>query len=342
MKKLLLLFFLSLSASAQTFGTFEVFPSTAVKGVTQKIRLRSDDGFACTNEAIWCGISSITVGGVAAPSFSFTELFAETEVTLPDLPAGKVADVVVTDRNGNIRRKNAAVRIVDPNAPYSAEAFDRVLIPVIYEGPGLNESRWATDVWMINGSTYDIPFMRGPVLQLAREQMTKITTFAPNGYVLHPAKDSTDQLAINILVRDLSKQSEALGTELPAVRERDFKTRRVTLLNVPSDPKYRLTLRVYSFDPLPGMNTVQYWAHTMSTSEQATFWTAELKPPRHENEPWSATVDLMTAHPEIANKGALRVTVMPVRTDLAGPRFWAFVTVTNNQTQHVTAITPNP
>lgn len=341
MKRLLLLLVFSLPVLAQTFTAFEVYPSTAVKGVTQKIRLRSEDGFLCINEPVWCGIASITVGGVPA-SFTFTELTAETEVTLPELPAGTVADVVVTDRNGNIRRRNAAIRIVDPNAPYSAEAFDRVLIPVIYEGSGLNESRWTTDVWVMNGATYDIPFLRGPVPQLAREQIRKINTFAPNGFVLYPAKGGTDEVSVNVLVRDLSKQSEAFGTELPAVRERDFETRRVLLLNVPSDPKYRLTLRVYSFDPLPGMNTVQYWLHTLESGEQATFWTAQLNPPRHENEPWSATIDLMTAHPEIVNKGPLSLTVKPVRTDLAGPRFWAFVTVTNNQTQHVTAITPNP
>lgn len=344
MKRLaLLLLLLSLSAGAQTFPPIAVYPSTAVKGVTKTIIIRAERGWGCNDTPIWCGVAGVTIGGKPSPSVEYTNLTAEIEAAIPDLPAGTVADVAVTDTLGNIRRKQAAVRIVDPQEGYSAEAFDRVLIPVIYEGPGLNGSRWTTDVWLMNGNTYDFPFLGGPVPELVREQSARVSVLAPNGYVLYPARNATDDLSINVLVRDLSRQSKSLGTEIPAVRERDLESRRVLLLNVPSDPKFRLTLRVYSLDPLPAFNRMNYWLYDLLTGEQRAFGTVDLVPPADEHTPWSATIgDLAAKHPEILNQGPLRLSISPVRSDVGGARFWAFLTVTNNETQEVTAITPNP
>lgn len=44
---------------------------------------------------------------------------------------------------------------------------------------------------------------------------------------------------------------------------------------------------------------------------------------------------------EIANKGRLRLSISPLRPD-AGARFRAFASVTNNETRHVTVISPDP
>jgi hypothetical protein len=48
--------------------------------------------------------------------------------------------------------------------------------------------------------------------------------------------------------------------------------------------------------------------------------------------------DLTAAFPQLASAQLLRIVLDPVSADL---RFWAFVSVTNNETQHVTVITPN-
>jgi hypothetical protein len=341
MMRLLLMILAAASASAQTFAGFEVSPPVAVKGVTDRIRLRAEDGFDCRNEPVWCGVASITIGGVPAPSFEPTELYAEWEALIPDLPAGTIADVVVIDRNGNMRRRNGALRIVGPGDPFSPDAFDRVLIPLIFEGPGQKGSQWMTDVWLMNAGRYEIPFLGGAPAELVRNQRVKLDTAAPAGHVLYPAKNATDDLAVNILVRDLSRQGEALGTELPAVRERELRNARVLLLNVPSDPRFRLTLRIYALDRLPLTDTMTYWLHEMEGGEQATFGTIALQPPATGQAPWSASIDLMAAHPEIANRGPLRLTLQPLGPHPAA-RYWAFISVTNNETQHVTAITPNP
>lgn len=330
-----LLVLLSFSAQAQ----FEVLPPVAIKGVTQTMILRAPNGWLC-DPPVWCGVSSVTIGGVKSPSVMPTNLTAEIAVAIPaELPAGTVADIAVTDDQGNVRRRQAALRIVDPNAPFSPEHFDRVLIPVIYQGAGQKGSRWTTEVRLMNGNTYDMPFLRGR--QIAPEESIALQVAAPNGYVLHPAKGTTDDLAINILIRDLSRQSEALGTELPAVRERDFENRRVLLQNLPSDPRYRLTLRAYAFDRLPRTDLMNYWIYELETGRPLAFGVVSLQAPGSDDEPWHAALDLLATHPEVANRGPLRLSISPLGPD-PGARFWAFVSVTSNETQHVTIISPNP
>ncbi len=331
----LLLLLVSLSASAQ----FEVKPSVAVKGVTRTVILRADDTWLC-NPPIWCGVSSVTIGGVKSPSVQGTNLTAEIAVAVPDLPADTVADIVVTDDDGNIRRRQAALRIVDPEAEFSPDDFDRVLIPVIYEGPGQKGSQWTTEVRLMNGNTYEMPFLRDA--HIPAEHSIALEEIAPSGYILYPGKGTTDDLSINILVRDLSRQSEALGTEIPAVRERDFEDRRILLQNIPTDPRYRLMLRAYTLDPLPFFNRMGYWLYELESGREVAFGTFALTQPLDENTPWHASVDLMAEHPQIANKGPLRLSLSALAPEPRGERFWAFVTATNNETQHVTVISPNP
>lgn len=330
MKKLLFLLLFATSAFAQPF---EVLPDVAVKGVTTTIRLR--------RAPIFHDAARVTVAGVPA-QFTFTNLSSDIDVTLPELPAGTFADIVVTLHDGQTLRRTAALRIVDPNVAYSPSLFDRILIPVIYNGPGQKGSRWATDLWIMNGGNYSIPFLRGPIPQLVAEQIADVTVNAPNGYVLYPVRDATKHLALNVLARDLSRQATALGTEIPVVRERDFEERRILLLNIPSDPAFRVTLRAYALDEMPLDGRMNYWLYDLETGAQVAFGILRLEPPADEHMPWSGTVgDLLAAHPEIANKGRLRLSISPLRPD-AGTRFWAFVSVTNNETQHVTVISPNP
>ena len=328
MKRLLFLLLFAGGAFAQ----FQVLPDIAVKGVTTTIRLRRTP---ILHDAV-----AVTVAGIPA-QFTYANLTSDIDVTLPDLPAGTVADIIVRLQDGTTLRRNAALRIVDPNVAYSPALFDRVLIPVIYNGPGQKGSRWATDLWIMNGGNYSIPFLRGPVPQLDAEQIADYSVNAPNGYILYPVRDSTKDLAINVLARDLSRQGEALGTEIPVVRERDFEDRRILLMNIPSDPQFRVTLRAYALDELPLDSRMNYWIYDHETGAQVAFGILRLEPPASEHTPYSGTIgDLLAAHPEIVNKGRLRLSISPLRAESG--RFWAFVSVTNNETQHVTVISPNP
>ena len=48
-------------------------------------------------------------------------------------------------------------------------------------------------------------------------------------------------------------------------------------------------------------------------------------------------VDLVAVFPQLAASETIRVEITPISPGL---RFWAFAAITNNETQHVTTITP--
>lgn len=47
--------------------------------------------------------------------------------------------------------------------------------------------------------------------------------------------------------------------------------------------------------------------------------------------------DLLTAHPELSRIAGVKIELTPVTQ---GMRIWGFVTVTNNDTQQVTTVSP--
>ena len=47
--------------------------------------------------------------------------------------------------------------------------------------------------------------------------------------------------------------------------------------------------------------------------------------------------DLLAEHPEVVGKGALRIDISPFEP---ATRAWGYVSITNNDTQHVTVIAP--
>jgi len=58
--------------------------------------------------------------------------------------------------------------------------------------------------------------------------------------------------------------------------------------------------------------------------------------------PASSQIDLISLFPQAAAQDRVRVEIVPIiRTGwYAEPHFWAFASITNNVTQHVTVITP--
>ena len=137
------------------------------------------------------------------------------------------------------------------------------------------------------------------------------------------------RLSLHLRVHDVTRDALNFGTEMPIVRERDFQTDRIVLLGVPSDTRFRNTLRIYT---------------TRASSMRVTvgdhppvdlFLTAG----RDLFEPAYAS---FTDFP--ATTGPVDVTIEPTPNmqPAAPPPFWAFITVTNNETQLITTITPQP
>ena len=143
-----------------------------------------------------------------------------------------------------------------------------------------------------------------------------------------------DEITLNARVRDVSRADLSHGTEIPIVRLSDFSTDRVVLLNVPIDPRFRNTLRIYSL--IEGSVTVTVDSHEHEVTLQRGK--DEFEPP----------YAMFTDFPAILEPGrpdSVRVVVRP-NTPITSPPsptppIWAFVSVTNNVTQEITTVTPD-
>jgi hypothetical protein len=210
-----------------------------------------------------------------------------------------------------------ALYYFDRNAEPLPSVFERVLFPVLFRAAGANGSQWISEAAVANTADWPIP---------------TFNTLGDDGYprgvaLLVPAGES-DRLAFSLRVRDLTQDS--FGTEVPVVRERDLvMSGELTLLDVPIDPRYRTKLRLYAFDDQPSVASVLVHDETLSVpmsrecSGLACAWT-----------PYTGEVDVPPG-------GANELAAIYVSVGGPGVPAWAFASITNNETQHVTIVAPD-
>jgi len=184
-------------------------------------------------------------------------------------------------------------------------------------------------------------------------QMSPPTTLL---FIKRPLAES---VAFSLRIQDLSRQSLTWGTEIPVVHEREFKTAAIELFEVPLEARFRETLRIYDPDARqqaevrlrffrlrypggqPDYTEPEIFSVVMPLLVPAgsvgTLSNGRLEgSPDFPLQPGYAQLDLSSIA-ELQNMGTVRVEVEPVSPAL---RFWAFVSVTNNDTQHVTTVIP--
>ena len=141
--------------------------------------------------------------------------------------------------------------------------YTRVLIPVFYTGPGAFGSFWKTTVTASNRSDRPIsaarPVFGGdrqftgdciPTLAVAAFSSEYLcdATLAPSGLIVYvPKTASRDDLQWDARIRDLSRQADSAGTQLPVVREDQFFFSGMELLHIAAGANFRSAVRVYSY-----------------------------------------------------------------------------------------------
>jgi hypothetical protein len=162
----------------------------------------------------------------------------------------------------------------------------------------------------------------------------------PPGRLIYLARTSSATATFSLRIRDLSRESLTWGTELPVVRESAFRTERLTLFNIPTDNRFRVALRIYDVDAQPNtIFRVDVFDDTAGGFLASSQFNVRPNPEGQASGTIPSSVeitDLRLNFPAIAGVDTVRVVVTPVAT----ARFWAFASVTNNETQHVTTITP--
>lgn len=146
-------------------------------------------------------------------------------------------------------------------------------------------------------------------------------TGTPGRFIEVPT-ERKDDLSFSLRVYDTSRSAENYGTEIPIVHTSEFRTKPFVLLGAPRDPRFRNTLRLYAENPTTVTVQIDNQTHTLF-----------LRAGQHIFDPAYAQ---FTAFPTSGPVG-MRVFITPAEN---GPAVWGFITVTNNETQHITTITP--
>lgn len=250
---------------------------------------------------------------------------------------------------------------------------EKVLFPIVLPGtvPGANGSLWSTNLRILNNSESPVVVRSYPSLQHCaiptgcslRPPQGVVTPLPPQksfiprvsgtpqnpGVVLELEPSSAARIRFSLRVQDLSRQSATWGTQIPVVRERDFTSSGVDLIDIPVAETFRTTLRIYEIDPSPaGAARVQIFAiddtagldHGQSDRLLGDMVVAlQSDPERGRYAPGYAQLndEQFLDRSKLFPRERLRLHVAPVAPTL---RVWAFVSATNNETQHVTIVSP--
>ena len=238
-----------------------------------------------------------------------------------------------------------------PLAQGSREDYQQVLVPLSSETlRGANGSIWAAELFAFNA--IGIPLrMPGPVnsaivvephetkqLFLERYQEER-GHFLYVPYVLAPfAKFS-------LRARDLSRDASSLGAEIPVVTGAQA-SGDILLIDIPTDDRYRATLRIYAFTPEPmqvgvsvypenGIIPIEQYdvdLHGLISDDFVPF----------PAQPAAITLNPFTPAVRASGHERIRIELTNYGANVSPPPppIWGFVSITHNETQQVTTVTP--
>jgi hypothetical protein len=248
-------------------------------------------------------------------------------------------------------------------AAVTAHAGSRVLVPIYLDHPvpGAYGSLWTSELALHNRSKEAViidwcsPYPAAPcILNLAQDEdlrpnETQIGLPArypkPQGgipgcvvFFEQPQGGNLSDLDFQLRVADVSRSALNAGTQIPVVRESEFRTVKLNLLNVPIDPRFRLTFRVYEMN----LDRADF---VLRACDQVTGQCRQDRPVTTTTSGPQGALRFQPAYVEVAGgaegdptlPSRVRVEVEPLTP---GSLFWAFVSITNNDTQQITIVTP--
>jgi hypothetical protein len=238
----------------------------------------------------------------------------------------------------------------------SAFADDRILVPApLGNLAGAHGSLWRGELWAHNRGT------TAAQIETHWQYCSIIITCPPGRFTLEPGAamridiDTPSMLSIAPLsssgsasvvfgarIFDVSRQSTDWGTEIPLIHETSFTSEPIVLVNVPVTAGFRQTLRIYDLWT-EGASHVRVRAFGLTENaliaERVVALTASMDfSPGPHSVSYSQN-DLLQLIPELSTIERARIEVAPI--DPAS-RIWAFISVTHNETQRVTLVTPQP
>lgn len=292
--------------------------------------------------------AQVSFGGAQAQLLQ--EIDKELVVRTPPHGAGTV-DITVRTGDGRTAIAPGAFVYTDDGE----ERYQRILLPIYLEQPahGSNGSLWKTQLWLRNGGTQPITLAPWvcpremiciPVFPLTYEMRTGETLKnLPEieqtnvGRLLYVNRDGLAGLSAGLRLFETSRGDEDAGTEIPVVRESRFATGTSHFHAVPLNDRFRVMLRVYEM----GVDDAKFLVTVVEESEGMG---GSLPLAQFTLRTMAAESGTFREHPGYAEYGAFspmpanaRIDVVPLT---AGSRYWALVSITSNDTQRVTLVTP--
>lgn len=248
------------------------------------------------------------------------------------------------------------------------ELFERILIPIYTNrvSEGVGGSLWTESVMIHNGSeqgfVVDPYFCHLPVCppsqtMIAPGATTELdigvenSSSSPGVFVFVPRSVAKD-VVITERIHELTRASMTWGTEIPTVRENDwFIGQAIDLLNIPlGDPAFRVMLRVYSV-PFAGCDyescaipvEVDIFEQSGDAS-RADVLVGQTRATIVFGHGWSGFhagyLQFPSLEQHVMGLSATTRYRLNVRAVGADAPLWAFASITNNTTQHVTIARP--
>lgn len=236
---------------------------------------------------------------------------------------------------------HATTRESSDSAVSSGAESIMVLVPVLAAGlAGANGSVWDTDLWVTN--TTDLPiYYRFGECNLGcccaeHSFVSPQVSFAerldePRGEWFSLPADGSLQFQARF--RDRTRAGLSAGVELPIVREEDFVTDELSLPGIPQDARFRTMVRLYAREPgvVLRVEELDFGGGVLRQRDMA------LSPPGSAyNGPIPAYAQ-WTLPSDPTGEFPTRLRIRPLT---GNSRFWAFASVTNNETSEVTIIQP--
>lgn len=241
--------------------------------------------------------------------------------------------------------------------------WERVLLPIYFNGivHGAHGTRWSTDFWMHNSGSMAVSI--GDRVCRAGEPCPTVVPLTltlqaghslhnPDGFfrpdrsnpsqLLYISKTGAEDVSMGLRVADVSRNNLNGGTDLPVIREDEFLTRVTQLFNVPLDGQtFRLLLRVYDITYSEASYAVRFYPSGEGVAEP--IYGTTLRARTHRMGPFrgeAAYAELDITHLlqlRLAWPQSARIEIAPLTP---GSRYWAVASLTNNETQLVTLVTP--
>jgi hypothetical protein len=298
---------------------------------------------------------------IACPPDSFQASFGDTPAKIVSIRDDEILLLAPPHRPGRTMILVSSPGFLIANDPlfqYVADlnSFPRgtVLLPLIWSGetPGAYGSRWVSFFTVYDRQKGKLAF-DSPYLPRAGD--TNPSRFFSLGAVLGFSWDFSERATMQLHIQDISRQAETFGVEIPIVRDTDLHVERVTLSDVPTEPRSRVALRVYMVNGMreTGSVSMPFRLRIFPAEGEtpivedlihvATPYATDLKfPPEPLYPAIYQNHDLVLSYPALANYPRVRVEVEPIGL-LSGnrvPLFWAFASVAHKESQRVTVISP--